>query len=137
MLFEGCIKRPNGILTRLNPLLVSCLVCPQPFEFVHPGSVSGNVTINDGSLQQHVTLSFIRIGACGVEDAEIDSLNVADGGTFGFDLPAGDYRVVTTTYYEATQKCAIPPPPLEIFEIQPGVGMVLDISLSSDGCPSS
>jgi hypothetical protein len=100
------------------------------------GTVLGTVTINGGSPEQHVTLSFVQIEACGGEDAEIDSLNVADGGTFGFGLPVGDYRVVTTTYYEATQKCAIPPPPLETFEIQPEVETVLDISLSSDGCPS-
>jgi len=93
------------------------------------GTVLGTVTINGGSLEQHVTLSFVQIGACGVEDAEIDSLNVADGGTFGFDLPAGYYRVVTTTYYEGTQKCSIP------FEIEFGAQTELEITLSSGDCP--
>jgi hypothetical protein len=122
---SGCVHSFNATVSRTYaiPLLTLTAV-------VDPGTVSGSVTISDGNPQQHATLSFVQIGACGGEDAEIDSLIVAHGGTFGFDLPVGDYRVVTTTYYETTQKCSIP------FEIDSGYETELEITVSREGCPS-
>jgi hypothetical protein len=122
---SACVHSFNATVsgTHAVPLITLTAV-------VGPGTVTGSVTINDSSPQQHATLSFVQIGACGGEDAEIDSLNVAHGGTFGFDLPEGDYRVVTTTYYETTKKCSIP------FEIDSGLETEFEITVSREGCPS-
>lgn len=67
-------------------------------------NINGTVTIEDSDPDQHVTISFRKKGVCGGDEwIEVASLNVADGGTYSVNLPAGTYRVVASTEGRATQ----------------------------------
>ena len=70
------------------------------------GTLSGLVTINTpANDEQYVTIDFRQDITCfEAQDAMISvmSVNVADGGTYTVDLPAGDYQVVASTFNEAT-----------------------------------
>jgi len=66
------------------------------------GTISGLVEIENGSSEQHVTLSFRQLALCEGEDIEVKSLNVANGGTYTVNLPLETYRVVASTYGEDT-----------------------------------
>ncbi len=67
-------------------------------------NIDGTVTINDSDPYQHVTISFRKEGVCGGDEwVELASFNVAHGGTYSVDLPAGTYRVVASTEGRATQ----------------------------------
>ncbi len=71
-----------------------------------PGTVSGLVTIIDAAVDQFATLDFRQILACegALDDAVITilSINIADGGTYELDLPAGEYQLVASTYDKDT-----------------------------------
>jgi hypothetical protein len=71
------------------------------------GTLSGLVTINTpANDDQYVTIDFRQNITCFEnQDAIITvmSVNVADGGVYSVDLPAGDYQVVASTFNEDTQ----------------------------------
>lgn len=69
------------------------------------GIISGNITITDGSTEQHVTISFRQETQCNGEtkDIELKSVNVANGGSYEEILPEGTYTVVAWTDGKETQ----------------------------------
>ncbi len=72
------------------------------------GTLSGLITISTpANDDQYVTIDFRQDTTCfEAQDAMISvmSVNVADGGAYSVDLPAGDYQVVASTFFnEATQ----------------------------------
>ena len=67
-------------------------------------NINGTVTIDDSDPDQHVTISFRKEGVCGGDElVELASFNVAHGGTYSINLPAGTYRVVASSEGRATQ----------------------------------
>jgi hypothetical protein len=91
------------------------------------GTISGDISIANGSDQQHVTISFRQSTQCNgqYKDIELKSINVAvngDGiGTYGETLPAGTYTAVASTYDRITQS--------EAAEIEAGENTVLGFQL--------
>jgi len=73
---------------------------------VSTGTVSCSVNITEGSEEQHVTLSFRQTAQCDSADEQIEvkSFNVAHGGTYSVNLPAGTYRVVASSEGRTTQE---------------------------------
>ncbi len=68
------------------------------------GTATG--TINGlAEPEDFATLSFRRIQNCGNGNVviEVESVNVAEGGSYNFSLPAGDYQLVVSSAGEATQ----------------------------------
>jgi len=68
------------------------------------GTVSGDVRIDSGSEDQHVTLSFRRPSPpCGssAEEIEVKSVNVINN--YAETLSVGEYNVVASTYGKETQ----------------------------------
>jgi len=70
------------------------------------GTISGAVTIANGSEEQHVTISFRQSTQCSAEDKviEIKSVNVLKDESYSKTLPVGFYDVVAWTYNELTQE---------------------------------
>ena len=70
------------------------------------GIVSGEVSITEGSEEQHVTLSFRQtLQCCGSdEEIEVKSLNVVNLGNYIQLLPEGNYVAVASTAEESTQE---------------------------------
>jgi hypothetical protein len=72
------------------------------------GNIHGTVTIIDGLIDQHATLSFREIAQCegSTEDEqiEVESVNVGSGGSYDRSLPVGSYHVVAFTYDRTTQE---------------------------------
>ena len=67
-------------------------------------NINGAVIVDDGELDQHVTISFRKQKVCGGgEWVEVASFNVADGGTYSVNFPAGTYRVVASTEGRTTR----------------------------------
>lgn len=80
----------------------------QPFVLIpatETGTIGGNVTISGGSTTQHVTISFRQVVNCngGTTTIEVTMRNIANGGNYSVNLPAGTYRVVASTFGETTQ----------------------------------
>jgi hypothetical protein len=71
------------------------------------GALSGLVTISTpANVDQYVTIDFRQNITCFEnQDAMITvmSVNVADGGVYTVNLPAGDYQIVASTFNETTQ----------------------------------
>jgi hypothetical protein len=71
------------------------------------GTLSGLITISTpANDDQYVTIDFRQETTCfEAQNAMISvmSVNVADGGVYSVDLPAGDYQVVASTFNETTQ----------------------------------
>jgi len=69
------------------------------------GTIEGNVTIVGGSSTQHVTISFRQVVTCngGTTTIEVTMRNIANGGNYSVNLPAGTYRVVASTYDKTTK----------------------------------
>jgi len=72
------------------------------------GTITGDVMIYGGYEDQHVTLSFRQIAQCegSAEDQqiEVESVNIASGGSYDKSLPVGSYHVVAFTYGRTTQE---------------------------------
>ena len=70
------------------------------------GTISGAVTIANGSEEQHVTISFRQSTQCSGEDKDIEikSVNVLKDESYSKTLPVGFYDVVAWTYNELTQE---------------------------------
>jgi hypothetical protein len=72
------------------------------------GTITGDVMIDGGSEDQHVTLSFRQIAQCegSAEDQqiEVESVNIASGGSYDKSLPVGSYHVVAFTYGRTSQE---------------------------------
>ena len=67
-------------------------------------NINGTVIVDESELDQHVTISFRKQGVCAGDGwVEVASFNVADGGTYSVNLPAGIYRVVASTEGRTTQ----------------------------------
>jgi len=80
----------------------------QPFVLIPAagtGTIGGNVTISGGSTTQHVTISFRQVVTCngGTTTIEVTMRNIANGGNYSVNLPAGTYRVVASTFGKTTQ----------------------------------
>jgi hypothetical protein len=89
------------------------------------GTISGDIKIENGSPQQHVTISFRQLTLCSGQaeyiDIELKSVNVANGGTYSESLPEGNYIVVASSYDRITQS--------EAAEIKAGEDTLLDFQL--------
>jgi len=76
-----------------------------------PGTVSGLVSIAGAETDQSVTLDFRKeitcIDASAPTTITVQSINIADGGVYSVDLPAGDYQVVASTFNKGTQTAAV------------------------------
>jgi len=70
------------------------------------GSIDGTVTIADAGLDQYATVDFQQditcIDALVAEAITVKSINIADGGIYSVALPAGDYRIVASTFGKET-----------------------------------
>jgi hypothetical protein len=70
------------------------------------GSIDGTVSITDASPDQYATIDFRQditcIGALESESITVKSINIADGGAYSVLLPAGDYRIVASTFGKET-----------------------------------
>jgi hypothetical protein len=80
----------------------------QPFVLIpaaETGTIGGKVTISGGSTTQHVTISFRQVVTCngGTTTIEVTMRNIANGGNYSVNLPAGTYRVVASTFGKTTQ----------------------------------
>jgi hypothetical protein len=69
------------------------------------GTLGGKVTIEGGSDEQHVTISFRQSTDCNGEDKviELKSINVLKDGSYSESLPAGSYVIAAWTHDETTQ----------------------------------
>ncbi len=73
------------------------------------GTVTGGVNIAGDDSDKFVTLSFrqtVNIGGADVM-IEVASMNVADGGTYSVDLPAGSYVLVSSSVGLLTQEANV------------------------------
>lgn len=74
---------------------------------VAPGSISGTVSIAGAPADQVVTIDFRQEVTCAGAVAPgmitVQSVNVANGGTFDVALPEGTYQVVASTFGKTTQ----------------------------------
>lgn len=72
-----------------------------------PGTVTGAVTIADASEDQYATLDFRQQMICdnapGAAMISVKSVNIAAGGSYAVDLPAGEYQIVASTFGATTQ----------------------------------
>lgn len=70
------------------------------------GSISGTVSIENAQPDQYATIDFRQditcIDALVATSITVKSINIADGGDYSVDLPAGTYQVVASTFAKAT-----------------------------------
>ncbi len=68
------------------------------------GTMLGDVTIANGSEEQHVTISFRQSTQCSseIKGIELKSINVLKDGSYNESLPEGNYVVVASTHNETT-----------------------------------
>jgi len=73
------------------------------------GTVTGGVNIAGDDNDNFVTLSFRQTVNIGGTDVmiEVASMNVADGGTYTIDLPAGSYVLVSSSVGLTTQEANV------------------------------
>jgi Domain of unknown function (DUF4382) len=74
---------------------------------VVPGTIAGLVTIANAPEEQTVTIDFRQEVTC-VDAANptlvtVTSVNIANGGAYAVDLPAGNYQVVASTVNAGTR----------------------------------
>jgi hypothetical protein len=66
------------------------------------GSISGTVNIENAQSDQYATIDFRQFITCADTLEEtlitVKTINVADGGDYSEDLPAGTYQVVASSY---------------------------------------
>lgn len=69
------------------------------------GTISGTITITGADLEQYATIDFRQTIDCGIglTTVSVNTVNIANGGSYAFDVPAGSYQVVASTYGETTQ----------------------------------
>ncbi len=67
--------------------------------------MTGNVSIDDDDDEKYVTVSIRQSAECSgsIDQIEVKSLNVANGGSYDISLPEGTYSVVASTYNKETQ----------------------------------
>lgn len=70
------------------------------------GSISGTVSIENAQPDQYATIDFRQditcIDALEATSITVKSFNIADGGEYAVDLPAGTYQVVSSSFAKAT-----------------------------------
>jgi hypothetical protein len=70
------------------------------------GSISGTVTIESAQTDQYATIDFRQditcVNALGEAAITVKSINIADGGDYSVDMPAGTYLVVASTFGKVT-----------------------------------
>jgi hypothetical protein len=70
------------------------------------GSLSGTVTIANAQTDQYATIDFRQdltcVDALAPTSITVKSINIADGGDYSVDLPAGPYHVVASTFGKMT-----------------------------------
>lgn len=70
------------------------------------GSISGTVDIANAQTDQYATIDFRQditcVDALGAEAITVKSINIADGGDYSVDLPAGTYHVIASTFGKVT-----------------------------------
>jgi len=71
-----------------------------PVVTTNLGTVSGDVTIVNAEEDQYATIEFRQEVTCSgaTENVTVNSFNIADGGTYSVDLPAGSYQIVAWSY---------------------------------------
>lgn len=78
-----------------------------PADATAPGAVDGMITIAEGTDDQYAAIDFRQQITCeGVLTARmitVKSVNIANGGDYTVELPAGDYQVVASTFGKTTQ----------------------------------
>lgn len=67
-----------------------------PLADANAETVSGNVAIDGATDEQYATLSFRR--AIDTEEIEIASVNIVNGATYSLRLPAGNYKVIASSF---------------------------------------
>jgi hypothetical protein len=75
------------------------------------GTVKGTASIAGADSETFITLSFrqtVTLDGANVV-IEVMSINIATGGTYSVDLPAGVYSVVSSTLGKPTQLAVLPP----------------------------
>jgi hypothetical protein len=76
--------------------------------------VTGSVQITGATDEQHATLSFRQLAACGgsAQDLiEVQSVNIANLESYVINLPAGDYSLVASSFDRTTDSRDISPSP--------------------------
>jgi hypothetical protein len=89
------------------------------------GKIAGTVTITGAGDETFATLSFrqtVTLNATTEVTIEVMSVNVASGGSYSVDLPAGSYVVVSSTAGRTTQEA----PPVSVTK---DVTTTLDITI--------
>jgi len=73
-------------------------------EAVLPGSISGQVSIDSVTEDQHITIEFRREADCSGDNqmTTVKSVEIADGGLYEVTLAPGEYQVVVTSYGKET-----------------------------------
>ena len=73
-------------------------------ETVLPGSISGQVSIDSATEDQHVTIEFRHEADCSGDSQiiTVKSVEIADGGHYEVTLAPGEYQVVATSYERET-----------------------------------
>jgi hypothetical protein len=70
------------------------------------GSLSGTVSIDNAQPDQYATIDFRQdvtcVDALAQTSITVKSINMADGGDYSVDLPAGTYHVVASTFGKVT-----------------------------------
>ena len=70
------------------------------------GSISGTVAIANAQPDQYATIDFRQdvtcLDALVATSITVKSINIADGGLYSVDLPAGTYHVVASTFGKVT-----------------------------------
>jgi len=71
-----------------------------PVVTTNLGTVSGEVTIVNAAEDQYATIEFRQEVICSgaTEKVTVNSFNIADGGDYSVDLPAGSYQIVALSY---------------------------------------
>ena len=91
------------------------------------GSIDGTVTIADAGLDQYATVDLRQditcIDALAAETITVKSINIADGGIYSVDLPAGDYLLVASTFGKETFTADV--------TVNSGLSTVQDITLDT------
>jgi hypothetical protein len=69
------------------------------------GTMKGEVRIDGGDYENYVTVSIRQSAGCGdnIDQIEVKSINVANGGDYDISLPVATYTVVASSYGEDTQ----------------------------------
>lgn len=93
------VVHKNGKLPEHIEISASSGLLPDknfPLADADAGTVSGNAAIDGATDEQYATLSFRQ--AIDTEEIEIASVNIVNGATYSLRLPAGDYKVIASSF---------------------------------------